>query len=215
MDGAIEVRSADRLRELLGHPGERARNKVRQFLDHDDIEWLRASTLCFLATSGSDGRCDSSPKGDPAGRLVHVIDRTHIALAERPGNRRVDGYLNILANPHVGLLFLVPGRSDVLRINGVATLLEDATWFGSLALDNSRPRIAVLVTIEEVFGHCAKALVRSQAWHPETWRGHSLRDVSATARHRRSQGLPELQTSSYSARALEQAQVASYDSPLY
>jgi len=215
MNGAIEVRSVDRLRELLGHPGERAANKVRQYLDVDDIEWLRASTLCFVATCDSAGRCDSSPKGDPAGSLVHVIDKTHIALAERPGNRRIDGYLNILANPHVGLLFLVPGRSDVLRINGTATLVEDAPWFGELTVNQSRPSIALQVEAEEVFGHCAKALVRSQAWHPETWRGHSLRDVSATARHRRLQGLPDLQTSSHSVRALEQAQLATYEAPLY
>ena len=209
------VDGAARLRELIGEPAERVRNKVRERLDADDMQWLNASTLCFLATSDAEGRCDTSPKGDPAGSLVHILDETHIAIAERPGNRRVDGYFNILENPHVGMLFVVPGRSDVLRVNGKARLVEDAPWFEALEVGGKRPVLALLVDVEEVFGHCAKALVRAQIWHPETWRAADVTDVSSTARERRAKGLGNLNDGITDVHELEQAQVASYSAPLY
>jgi len=95
------IEDADELRALLGVPNERAANKDRPRLLDIDRDWLAASPFCVIATSDADGRCDASPKGDPAGSLVHVIDDATIAIAERPGNRRADGYLNVLANPHV------------------------------------------------------------------------------------------------------------------
>ncbi len=122
-----------------------------------------------MATSDSDGRCDASPKGDPAGQLVHVIDDRTIAIAERPGNRRADGYQNILANPHVGLNFLIPDRGDTLRVNGRARLVSDAPFFGEMLVKGHRPLLAVVVEIEELFFHCAKAFLRSGLWKPETW----------------------------------------------
>ena len=215
MGDAQMVESAARLRELIGEPAERARNKVRPRLDTDDMQWLRASALCFVATSDAQGRCDASPKGDPAGSLVHVLDDTHIAIAERPGNRRVDGYFNILENPHVGMVFVVPGRSDVLRVNGSARLVEDAPWFDALEVGGKRPVLALLVEVEEVFGHCAKALVRAQIWHPGTWRTGEVTDVSASARERRSKGLGDTNAGITDVAELEQAQVASYSAPLY
>ncbi|AKT52139.1 MSMEG_1061 family FMN-dependent PPOX-type flavoprotein [Arsenicicoccus sp. oral taxon 190] len=209
------VTTAARLREIVGEPGERARTKVRPVLDGDDRAWLAAATLCFLATSDAAGRCDVSPKGDPPGRLVHVVDDTTLAIGERPGNRRVDGYLNVLDNPRVGMVFVVPGRSDVLRVNGVATLVEDAPWFADLTVQGRRPVLALMVHVEEVFGHCAKALVRSQAWHPKTWDPAGVTDVSASARQRRARGLPDLHAAITDVGQLEQAQVDSYDVPLY
>ena len=101
-----------------------------------------------MATSDADGNCDASPKGDPAGQLVHVIDDRTIAIAERPGNRRADGYRNILANPHVGLNFLIPGRGDTLRINGRARLVSDAPFFDEMVVKGHRPVLAVVVEIE-------------------------------------------------------------------
>ncbi|MVQ50711.1 pyridoxamine 5'-phosphate oxidase family protein [Nocardioides sp. MAH-18] len=161
--------SVDALVGLLGEPGQRARDKGRTALLDVDRDWLAASPFCVLATSSSDGRCDASPKGDPAGRLVHVIDDTTIALAERPGNRRADGYRNILDNPHVGLNFLIPGRGDTLRINGRARLVSDAPFFDEMVVKGHRPVLAVVVEIEEIFFHCAKAFLRSGLWKPETW----------------------------------------------
>jgi PPOX class probable FMN-dependent enzyme len=122
-----------------------------------------------MATASADGRCDASPKGDPAGQLVHVIDDRTIAIAERPGNRRADGYRNILENPHVGLNFLIPGRGDTLRINGRARLVSDAPFFDEMVVKGHRPLLAVVVDIDELFFHCAKAFLRSGLWKPETW----------------------------------------------
>lgn len=164
-----EVADAATLTAILGEPAERARTKDRAALTEIDRAWLAASPFCLLATSGADGTCDVSPKGDPAGGLVHVLDDTTIAIAERPGNRRADGYRNILANPHVGLVFLIPGRGDTLRVNGRARLVSDAPFFDRLQVDRHRPQLAVVVEIEQLFYHCAKAFLRSRLWDPETW----------------------------------------------
>src|SRR6478735_11658181 len=101
-----EITDVEALTALVGEPTPAARDKVRTTLLDVDVEWLQASPFCVIATSDATGECDASPKGDPAGDLVHVIDETTIAIAERPGNRRVDGYRNVLQNPHVGLLFV-------------------------------------------------------------------------------------------------------------
>ena len=168
------IETVDDLVALLGEPGERAATKVRPALLEVDRAWLAASPFCGLATAGADGRGDASPKGAPAGRLVHVLDDTTIAIAERPGNRRADGYRNILANPHVGLHFLIPGRGDTLRINGRARLVSEAPFFDEMVVKGHRPVLAVVVEIEEIFFHCAKAFLRSGLWKPETWDPEAL-----------------------------------------
>ena len=164
-----EVTSVAELVDLLGEPLARVRDKTRPSLLDIDKAWLAASPFCVLATASAHGACDASPKGDPAGDLVRVIDDRTIALAERPGNRRVDGYRNILENPHVGLNFLIPGRGDTLRVNGRARLVSDAPFFDDMVVRGHRPVLAVVVDIEEVFFHCAKAFLRSGLWQPETW----------------------------------------------
>ncbi|SBT51036.1 pyridoxamine 5'-phosphate oxidase family protein [Micromonospora auratinigra] len=166
---STEITTEAELRELLGVPGQRAANKDRPVLHERDRQWLAASPFCLVATAGADGSCDVSPKGDPPGFTL-VLDETTIAIPERPGNRRADGYRNILANPHVGLLYLIPGRTDTLRINGRARLLRDAPWFDDMRVQGHRPVLAVEVTIEQIFYHCAKAFLRSELWRPETWR---------------------------------------------
>ena len=103
-----EIDSFAELRELLGVPAGRAVTKERTRLHAVDREWLAASPFCILATSDAHGNCDASPKGDPAGHLIHVLDDTTIAIAERPGNKRADGYGNVLANPHVGIISIIP-----------------------------------------------------------------------------------------------------------
>ncbi|MEV0006316.1 pyridoxamine 5'-phosphate oxidase family protein [Micromonospora sp. NPDC050980] len=163
-----EITDLEELRDLLGSPTPRALAKERRTLHQRDREWLAASPFCLVATAGADGACDVSPKGDPPGFAL-VLDDTTIAIPERPGNRRADGYRNILANPHVGLIFLIPGRTDTLRINGRARLLRDAPWFADMEVKGHRPVLAVEVTVEQVFYHCAKAFLRSELWQPETW----------------------------------------------
>lgn len=163
------IRTVEELVAIVGEPLPRVRDKARRRLHDLDRRWLAASPFCLVATSGADGSCDVSPKGDPAAELVHVIDETTIALAERPGNRRADGFRNILENPHVGLLFLIPGRGDTLRVNGRARLLRDAPWFDQLVVQGHRPALALVVEIDEVFHHCAKAFLRSRLWDPDAW----------------------------------------------
>ncbi len=164
-----EISSVDELVELLGSPGERAAAKVRNRLLDIDRRWLQASPFCVVATADAEGRCDASPKGDPAGSLVHVIDDSTIALGERPGNRRADGYRNILANPHVGIEFVIPGRGDTLRINGGARLVIDDELGERLAVNGKPAALVLVVDIEEVFFHCSKAILRSGLWQPQTW----------------------------------------------
>ncbi len=168
-DAWTEISTVDALVDLLGEPMPRARDKGRPALLDIDRAWLAATPFCVMATSAADGTCDASPKGDPAGQLVHVIDDHTIAIAERPGNKRADGYKNIVENPHVGLNFLIPGRGDTLRINGRARLVSDAPFFDELVVKGHRPVLAVVVEIDDIFFHCAKAFLRSGLWKPETW----------------------------------------------
>jgi len=169
----VDITTHEELRELLGVPTARASAKERTRLHERDRQWLAASPFCLLATAGADGTCDVSPKGDPPG-FARPIDDATIAIPERPGNRRADGFHNILDNPHVGLIFLVPGRTDTLRINGRARLVRDAPLLDSMTVQGHRPSLAVLVAIEQIFYHCAKAFLRSQLWSPQTWTPEAL-----------------------------------------
>lgn len=162
-----EVTTEADLRELLGEPSPAAVAKERSRLHALDREWLAASPFCLVATAGADGRCDVSPQGDPPGFTL-VLDDTTVALPERPGNRRVDGFRNVLVNPHVGLVFFLPGRGDTLRIDGRARLLSDAPFFDAMVVRGHRPVLAVVVEVEEVFHHCSKAFLRSHLWDPST-----------------------------------------------
>jgi PPOX class probable FMN-dependent enzyme len=156
------------LEAVVGTPTQAAADKARPALHELDRRWLAASPMCLLATAAADGTCDVSPRGDPPGSTLVLDDRT-IAIPDRPGNRRVDTFRNILENPHVGLLYLVPGRGDTLRINGTAQLLDDAPFFDEMIVKGHRPRLVVLVRIDEVFYHCSKAFLRAKLWDPATW----------------------------------------------
>ena len=169
-----EIRGPGELRDLLGLPSGRAVTKERTRLHAVDREWLAVSPFCVLATSDADGNCDASPKGDPAGHLVHVLDDATVAIAERPGNKRADGYLNVLANPHAGIISLVPGRTETLRINGRVRLLRDAPFFDDLAVRGQRPILALLLDIEQIFFHCATSFLRSRLWQPDSWQPDAL-----------------------------------------
>jgi uncharacterized protein len=169
------------LRALLGSPSGGAVSKERDRLHDLDRAWIAASPFLLMATSGADGTCDVSPKGDPAG-FVHVLDDRTLVMPERPGNRRADGWVNVLSNPHVGLIFLVPGRTDTLRVNGRARLVSDAPFFDDLVVKGHRPLLALVVEVEQVFHHCGKAFLRSQLWDPDSWGGHDLPTRAVIAR---------------------------------
>jgi PPOX class probable FMN-dependent enzyme len=205
-DSLTEVHDEAELRDLLGEPSQRVLDKDRDHLHELDRQWLAASPFCLVATSAADGTCDVSPKGDPIG-FVHVIDDRTIAIPERPGNRRADGYRNVLSNPHVGLIFLVPGRGDTLRINGRARLVRDAPFFDEMVVRGHRPVLAMVVDIDQVFHHCAKAFRRSGLWDPATWDEGDLPSRAAIAR--------TLERPETSIEELEQYYGPSYDKGLY
>ncbi|MGI5271167.1 pyridoxamine 5'-phosphate oxidase family protein [Nonomuraea sp. CA-218870] len=156
------------LREIVKEPARGSWDKDIARIDEHARTIIAHSPLVLLATSDLDGTCDVSPRGDPAGSVL-VLDDHRLAFADRPGNHRVDSFRNLLRNPHVGLLFLVPGMNETLRVNGRATLVSDAPFFDDLTVRGRRPRLAVLVDVEELYVHCAKAFLRSSLWQPDTW----------------------------------------------
>jgi PPOX class probable FMN-dependent enzyme len=167
------VTTQEELEQILGVAQGPAATKVRHELHEVDREWLAGASLGFIATSDAQGNLDVSPKGDPAG-FVAVLDATTIAIPERPGNRRADGFHNILQNDHVGLIFLIPGRGDTLRINGRGTIVRDAPFFEEMVVKGHRPPLALVVDIDEVFYHCSKAFLRSKAWESDAWQPASV-----------------------------------------
>jgi len=179
------ITTVDELEGVLGVPTLAAATKVRHELHEIDRQWLAAAPLVFVGTSDEGDNLDVSPKGDPAG-FVTVLDNTTIAIPERIGNRRADGFRNILRNPHVGLIALVPGRGDTLRINGRATIVRDAPFFEGMIVKGHRPLLALVVEIDEVFFHCSKAFLRSKTWEPESWNPEAVsrRAVIANALER-------------------------------
>ena len=156
------------LRTLIGVPGPRSVLKERQSLDEHTRAFIAQSPFVLLATSDANGRCDVSPKGDAPG-FVHIVDDRRLVIPERPGNKRFDGMLNILSNPHVGMIFLVPGRQETLRVNGKASITRDPELLNRCVAQGKMPLVAIGVEIEQCFLHCPKAFIRSRLWNHETW----------------------------------------------
>ena len=156
------------LRTLIGVPGPRSVLKERHSLDEHTRAFIAQSPFVLLATSDANGRCDVSPKGDAPG-FVHIVDDRRLVIPERPGNKRFDGMLNILSNPHVGMIFLVPGRQETLRINGKASITRDPELLNRCVAQGKVPLVAIGVEIEQCFLHCPKAFIRSRLWNHETW----------------------------------------------
>ena len=155
------------LREHYRQPHPAVAAKARPPVDPAAAAFLATSPLMVLATTSATGT-DASPRGGPPG-FVAVIDADHVAFADLSGNNRLDSYGNIVEHPHVGLLFLVPGVGETLRINGRASITTDPAVLAATAIDGVQPKVAVLVEVDECFIHCAKALRRSGVWDPATW----------------------------------------------
>ena len=162
------VATLDELRDIIGQPGERTLLKERRRLDSHTRAFIAHSPMLLMATAGSDGTCDVSPKGDAPG-FVLVVDDERLVIPERPGNKRLDGMQNLLANPHIGLLFLVPGREETLRVNGRAWITRDPALLECMAVDGKLPLLGIGVEVEQAFVHCAKAFRRSHLWEQTTW----------------------------------------------
>jgi PPOX class probable FMN-dependent enzyme len=150
---------------LLGEPTALVRAKVATRLNPLTRQFIERSPFVCLSTSDRDGGCDVSPRGDPAG-FVRILDDVTLLLPERPGNRLADSLKNLVANPHIGLLFLIPGVGDSFRVDGRATITTDAALLRDCAVEGKPPRLGVLVDIEHAYTQCSKALIRSDLWNP-------------------------------------------------
>ena len=153
------------LRALIGEPLPLTCAKITDRLNAATRLFIERSPLVCLATSDAEGRCDVSPRGDPAG-FVRILDERTLLMPERPGNRIADSLRNILANPRVGLIFIVPGATDTFRVNGRAVLTTDAALLAPSALEGKTPRLGLLIDIEEAYTQCSKAFLRSHFWDP-------------------------------------------------
>lgn len=155
------------LRALIGgEPADLTRTKISDRVNDLTRRFIERSPFLCLATSAPDGTCDVSPRGDPAG-FVRILDERRLLIPERPGNRLADSLRNILQNPNVGLLFFIPGIGDTLRVNGRATIIDDAELLAGSEIEGKTPKLGLLIEIDEVFTHCSKAFLRSQLWNPE------------------------------------------------
>lgn len=157
-----------RLRELYRMPSHRVSNKVIGHIDQICRRFIAACPFVIVGTRGADGRLDLSPKGDPAG-FVAVLDERTLAIPDRLGNNRLDTFENLIVNPEVGLIFLIPGNGDTLRISGTGRIVRDQALQQSLAVDGKQPDTVLLVSVEQAFMHCPKCIVRSRLWNPEVW----------------------------------------------
>ncbi len=164
---AADHMEADELREILGVPTKFVIDKVFPHLDAHSRHFISLSPFLCMGTSGADGGQDVSPRGDPPG-FVKVIDDRTVIIPERPGNRRADTMNNIIENPNVGLIFLLPGVEINLRVNGRARIARDSELLSGMEVRGKGPELGILVDIEEVYFHCAKAIMRSRLWDPET-----------------------------------------------
>ncbi len=143
-------------------------NKVVDRLDDHLCAWIARTTFVSIASCDAKGHMDVSPKGDPAG-FIKVLDDKTLVVPDRIGNQRADTFLNVLENPRVGMMLVVPKRKEVVRINGTAVIVRDPELLDMTVLNGHRPDLALLVRVEEAFFHCGKAMIRSAMWQPEKW----------------------------------------------
>lgn len=159
--------SEQQLREIMGETMELTIRKAGTELDSHSRDFIARSPLLCIGTANAQGRADVSPRGDRPG-FVQVLDDNWLYIPDRPGNNRLDTMTNIIENPNVGLLFMVPGFNDTLRVNGKAYITGDETLADGSRVNGRAPKIGILVEVSEVFLHCAKAFIRSGLWKPES-----------------------------------------------
>ena len=162
------IETVAQLQALMGDPNPMTPKKLRPALDEAAMDFIRRSPFLVLATADAQGNQDASPKGDGPG-FVAIEDNRTLLIPERKGNRLMFGLKNILANPRVGMIFLVPGTDETFRVNGTAELSDDPDVLVRLSARGAPALLAIRVTVRECFFHCAKAFIRSQLWNPESW----------------------------------------------
>jgi PPOX class probable FMN-dependent enzyme len=160
------ITTGQRLREIVGEPTPLVAAKIADRLNDLTRQFIERSPFLCVATAHPEGGLDVSPRGDPAG-FVQILDGQTLLIPDRPGNRIADTLTNLLVDPRIALLFLIPGVGDTFRVNGRAEIVEDPELLAASAVDGHAPRLGILVHIEEAFTQCPKALVRSDLWNPE------------------------------------------------
>jgi len=160
------IETETKLRDAFAEVHPLAITKSRPGLDKYSRQFIGMSPFLVISTADADGKADLSPRGDPPG-FVHIVNDRTILVPDRPGNNRLDTMSNIIANPNVGCLFFIPGFEDTLRLNGKARITDDAELLKHCVVSGKQPKIGILITVEEVFMHCAKALKRSKLWHDD------------------------------------------------
>jgi len=172
------ITSRERLREIVKEPSPKVSHKAIDHVDGICAQFIAASPFVIVATRGRENRLDVSPKGDPAG-FVEILDPKTLAIPDRLGNNRVDSFENLLVHPEVGLIFMIPGVGDTLRVSGKARIVRDAALQKRMAVNGKLPNLVLVVTVEEAFMHCAKSIVRSNLWIKRGW--PDTRDVPSLA----------------------------------
>ncbi|HEX4806517.1 MAG TPA: MSMEG_1061 family FMN-dependent PPOX-type flavoprotein [Conexibacter sp.] len=178
--GAIEDQS--RLRELYEQPLERALRKELTHVDAMARRLIALAPIVLVASHGADGRCDVTPRGGPPG-FVAVLDERHVAIPDATGNNRLDTLRNVVETGHAGLIFLIPGRDQTLRLNGPARVTDAPAVLDRLTPVGKPPRSAIVVRADELYAHCPKAFVRSRLWDPDTWPAAADQPSSAEVSH--------------------------------
>ena len=163
------ITSQAQLRELMGEPVHPiVVAKTMSALDGHCRTFIARSPFVLISSADGDGRMDISPKGDPAG-FVRVLDDHTLAIPDRPGNQRFDTLRNLIDNPRVGLIFLIPGKRETLRVSGTARIVTDLALRETMAIKGKSPALVLVVDVEEAFFHCAKCMIRSAMWQPDQW----------------------------------------------
>ncbi len=162
------ITTRKQLRSILSEPGNAVTSKTISKLDKHCGVFIQRSPFMLLSTANDKGEMDISPKGDPAG-FVKIIDKQTLAIPDRLGNHRADSMGNILQNPKVGLIFLIPGKSETLRVSGEAIIVNDPALAQSMAVNNKSPELVIVVDVKEAFFHCSKCMIRSKLWQQDSW----------------------------------------------
>ncbi len=162
------VTSDEELEQLSGRPLPQIIAKELSSLDQMCRDFIDASSFCLIASANPDGHLDISPRGDPEG-FVHVLSPTMIAIPDRPGNKRVDTFHNVLRDPRVSVIFFIPGKMETLRLRGAARISADPDLLSEMEMSGRAPKLALLIHVDTVFAHCPKCVIRSNLWQPDKW----------------------------------------------
>jgi PPOX class probable FMN-dependent enzyme len=171
MNDDFIVTTEKELESIFGEPHRLVKQKSQTFLDENMMEFIRRSSLIFLSTIDDKGLIDISPKGDAPG-FVQIDNEAHLSIPDRPGNRLVMGFKNLVSNPNIGVLFIVPNTREVLRVKGTAVISKDPSLLKDLGAKGKPALLATCIAIDECFFHCGKALIRSKLWKPGEWETH-------------------------------------------